>query len=52
MHEGVVVGDQELGETFETEPECSGKTELDEKEKQVLILHPKYTVFNEVSYLK
>ena len=48
IYEGVTVGEQELDENFKTEPECYGKAAISNNERELLRLHPKYTVYKEV----
>ena len=48
-YKGVTVRDQEIGDRFETEPVCYGGVMISEAEKQILKVHPKFTVFDKVN---
>ena len=48
VYKGVQIGDQHLDERFHSNPECYGNTEIDAEETEVLKLHPKYSVFDEI----
>ena len=52
MYEGVVVGEQELDEKFKTEPECYGKVEISHDEREILRVHPKYTIYKEIDEIE
>ena len=45
------VGEQELEERFNVEPECYGDTESDSDETEMLKLHAKFTVFEKIDQI-
>lgn len=47
-YKGVTVCDQEIADRFETEPVCYGGVVISGAEKEILKVHPKFTVFNKV----
>ena len=48
VYKGVIVRDQDLGESFKTEPIVFGGTETNDAERSILRVHPKFTVFDKV----
>ena len=50
-YEDVSVGNQELDERFKIIPECYGNVNINMKERDLLRIHPKYTVFDKVDVL-
>ena len=48
---GVTVKDQILDETFAAEVITYGNVEVNEDEKSILEMHPKYTVFEKVDLI-
>ena len=50
-YEGVSVGNQELDERFKIIPECYGNVNINMKERDLLRIHPKYTVFDKIDVL-
>ena len=47
-YKGITVCDQEIGDRFETEPVCYGGVIIGEAEREILKVHPKFTVFDKV----
>ena len=50
--EGVIIKDQELPEEFESNPRCYDNVEITDEEKKVLLLPPKFTVYENVDVIK
>ena len=48
IYKDVHVGDQQLDERFDIQPECYGNTVISKEEVEILKVHPKYTVFDKV----
>ena len=48
MYKDVHVGDQQLDERFNVQPECYGNTSISKQEIEILKIHPKYTVFDKI----
>ena len=47
-YKGVTICDQDIGNSFETEPICYGGVVINDTEKEILKVHPKFTVFDKV----
>lgn len=49
--EGIVIKDQEIPESFKMEPLCYGGCDIGKEEKELLMLPPKFAVYNNIDVI-